>query len=336
MVSRTSLVTGAGGFIGSHLTERLLTLGGKVRALVSYRGDGSAGWLDSEEINGHPNLEVVRGDIRDPHQMMALVEGVDAVFNLAALIGIPYSFEAPMSYVSTNVVGTQNLLEAAKHHNVRAFIQTSTSEVYGTAQFVPMPETHPINPQSPYAASKVASDALATSYFHSFDMPVAVLRPFNTFGPRQSARAVIPTILTQLLDSESEGVRLGNLNARRDFTYVADTVSGFVKSSDEIEKCAGRTLNLGAGWDIQVEELAELCARVLGKSLTIVGDERRLRPNTSEVESLMSDNSLARETIGWHPVDSSPEIFDEHIERTADWIRVKQAEGKYVINGYRR
>lgn len=330
------LVTGAGGFIGSHLTESLLNLGKKVRALVSYRSNGYAGWLDEAGLSQNENLEVFRGDIRDSHQAESLLDGITGVFHLAALIGIPYSFDAPYSYLSTNVLGTHNLLEAARRQDVSFFIHTSTSEVYGTASFIPMSELHPINPQSPYAASKVAADALVNSYHHSFDLPVAIIRPFNTFGPRQSTRAVIPTILTQLLESETGKIELGNLSARRDFTFVSDTVRGFILGAQEINKAAGLTINLGAGWDISVGELAELCAAVTKRSLTIEGADLRLRPNTSEVERLLSDNARAKEVIGWAPIRSQEGAFPQALEETADWIAANLARGSTSFRGYHK
>jgi len=331
----TCLVTGAGGFIGSHLTEKLLSDGKNVKALVHYRGDGSSGWLGRDSIND-PKLQIVGGDVRDPQQVDALMADVDVVFHLAALIGIPYSFEAPNSYVDTNVLGTLNLLEACKKRGVKAFVQTSTSEVYGTARFVPMPESHPLNPQSPYAASKVAADALATSYFHSYALPVTVVRPFNTFGPRQSARAVIPTILTQLLNPAIEVLELGNISARRDFTFISDTVNGFVMAADQIEISSGKTLNLGAGWDIGIQELAERCMRVTGRNLPLAPTDERLRPNTSEVEVLCSDNTLAVELLGWKPESSTPEHFDSALAKTSAWLSRELLEGNFVHNGFQK
>lgn len=317
--THTVLVTGAGGFIGSHLTERLLSDGYHVRALVHYRGDGRAGWLQRYSTNPHPRLEIIFGDVRDSWQMNDIVENVDTVFHLAALIGIPYSFEAPRSYVDTNVLGTQNLLEAALKAEVRAFVQTSTSEVYGSAEFTPMSEMHRLNPQSPYAASKVASDALATSYFHSFDQPIAILRPFNTFGPRQSTRAVIPTIVRQMLLANGQKVELGNLEARRDFTFVEDTVEGFIQCAEKINFSRGKVINLGSGWDSTISEIAATCASVLGYKGEVCVSKARIRPNTSEVERLLSDNSLAKELLGWVPEKSSPESFMTSLVSTIEW-----------------
>lgn len=335
MTYQTCLVTGAGGFIGSHLTERLLSMGKQVRALANYRGDGTTGWLGREAIQ-NSNLEIVRGDVRDSHQVRELVDGVEVVFHLAALIGIPHSFDAPASYTSTNLWGTQNLLEASRSQGVKAFIQTSTSEVYGTAQYVPMSESHPINPQSPYAASKVASDAMAMAYFYSFDLPLTIVRPFNTFGPRQSARAVIPSILAQLLDPAANSLRLGNLDSRRDFTFVADTVEGFALAAEHIDKAAGETLNLGAGWDLSIRELVERCERVTSRSLKVEPEIKRLRPNSSEVEALLSDNSRARQLLGWTPSNSSPESFDLTLTKTSSWINSQIAKGELFNPDYQK
>ena len=314
------LVTGAGGFIGSHLTEKLVSEGYRVRALVNYRGDGSLGWLSESEVLGAKNLEIVRGDVRDSGQMLELVDSMDWVFHLAALIGIPYSFSAPNSYVLTNVLGTQNLLEAARQKNVSAFIQTSTSEVYGSATKTPMDESHRLHPQSPYAASKVGADALALSYFHSFNVPVGVLRPFNTFGPRQSARAVIPTIIAQLIDEGAEQVRLGNSNTRRDFTFVEDTVAGFIAFARRIEQAKGQAINLGSGWSISIKELFDQLAKLTGSKALIQADPDRLRPHSSEVDELLSNNQLAQQLLDWRPARSEPIAFAVALQETIDWF----------------
>lgn len=317
-VNTEILVTGAGGFIGSHLVERLLSENHRVRALAHYRGDGGIGWLDKLAEDYPETLSVVKGDIRDFGQMLSLVEGVEVVFHLAALIGIPYSFHAPQSYIEVNVLGTQNLLEASKRSGVRAFVQTSTSEVYGTAETVPMAEGHRLNPQSPYAASKVAADAICLSYFHSFGFPVATLRPFNTFGPRQSSRAVIPTIIRQIIENDGV-VELGNLESRRDFTFVTDTVSGFLKTAAEIESTKGKVLNLGTGWDISIGELVDVCSNALDVPVRVISSPDRLRPHSSEVERLLSDNSLARDLIGWKPEASMQQDFAGRVLETAMW-----------------
>ena len=318
-----ALVTGAGGFIGSHLVERLISEGTRVRALVSYRGDGRVGWLAELQAalpkEAESTLEVIRGDVRDFGQMQDLMEGVSDVYNLAALIGIPYSFEAPNSYLQTNLLGTQNLLEAARRTGVRSFVQTSTSEVYGTAVSVPMSENHRIHPQSPYAASKVAADALALSYFHSYGMPVTILRPFNTYGPRQSPRAVIPTIIRQLLGNNGGEIQLGNLEARRDFTFVSDTVEGFIRTSKLINLSQGLVLNLGSGWDISVIELLQKCSQILERDFLVSQSSDRHRPGSSEVERLLSNNELARATLGWTPINSTKDVLDSKLKETIEW-----------------
>lgn len=322
---RIAVVTGAGGFIGSHLVEKLIAEGFRVRAMVHYRGDGGTGWLSKASIDD-PKLEVIPGDIRDHAQVVKLLTGVDSVFNLAALIGIPYSFEAPASYVQTNVFGTLNLLEAARHVGVKAFVQTSTSEVYGTAQEVPMSEAHRLNPQSPYAASKVASDAIALSYFHSYSLPVSILRPFNTFGPRQSTRAVIPTIIRQLIQGTSGKIYLGALETRRDFTFISDTIQGFFNCYTHIESAQGKAINLGAGWDVSIGEVVDLCGKLIGTPYTVVEEPARIRPNSSEVERLWSDNRLAQKVLGWTPISSSKEKFVDGLQETISWWRLRLKE----------
>lgn len=323
--NEVALVTGAGGFIGSHLTERLISDGVSVRALVSYRGNGNIGWLSelrsslSEESKAF--LEIIRGDVRDFGQMLDLMDGVSDVYNLAALIGIPYSFQAPSSYLQTNVLGSHNLLEAARRKGVRSFVQTSTSEVYGTAVSVPMSEAHRVHPQSPYAASKVAADALALSYFHSYGLPVTILRPFNTYGPRQSTRAVMPTIIRQLLGNKKGELQLGNLEARRDFTFVSDTVDGFIRTSSQINASQGLALNLGSGWDMSVRELVGECSRILGLEVALSQSLDRNRPGSSEVERLLSDNNLAKDVIGWNPTNSTKEVFESKLRLTIEWWR---------------
>jgi NAD dependent epimerase/dehydratase len=308
---RRVLVTGAGGFIGSHLTERLVELGADVRALVEYNSVGSWGWLDESPVRG--DVEAVLGDVRDPDAPRRLAAGVEVVFHLAALIAIPHSYEAPHSYVETNVLGTLNVLRGAHDAGARMVVHTSTSEVYGTAQSVPIPETHPLQAQSPYAASKIGADKLAESFHLTFGLPVATLRPFNTYGPRQSARAVIPTILTQLLAGDA--VVLGNLAPTRDFTFVSDTVEAFVRIAD-CPAAVGRVVNSGSGREISIGELAERVEAVLGRSAPVQRDAERIRPPASEVERLCADAGLARELLGWEPQVS----LDEGLAATAEWI----------------
>lgn len=306
------LVTGAGGFIGSHVTERLVAEGARVRALVHYRGDGSWGWLDQSAIKDE--LEVIAGDVTDAELVRRATAGCEVVFHLAALISIPYSYIAPRAYVHTNVEGTLNVLEAARTEGVSRLVHTSTSEVYGTPETVPITESHPLRGQSPYSASKIGADKLAESYFCTWQVPVTILRPFNTYGPRQSARAVLPTIITQLL-SGVEMLRLGALSPRRDLTFVADTVDGYVRAAT-VPAAAGRTIQLGTGRDVSVEELARLAMQVVGRTVPIESEESRVRPANSEVERLLSSPALAAEVLGWRPTVS----LEEGLSRTAEWI----------------
>jgi len=319
------LVTGAGGFIGSHLAERLLADGAEVRALVHYNALGSAGWLDAS--SAREDLEVMSGDVMDSDFMRGALRGCERVYHLAALIGIPYSYQAPRSYVRTNVEGTLNVLQAARDLGIARVVHTSTSEVYGSALSVPIDETHPLQGQSPYSASKIGADKMAEAYHRSFATPVVTVRPFNTFGPRQSARAVIPTIISQGLAGEV--VRLGNTNPTRDFTYVADTVDGFVKAG-AAEGVEGRTINLGTGREISIGDLVGLVGAALGKELTIEGEADRARPTDSEVDRLLSDNGLAGELLGWTPATS----LEQGIAQTVDWVRDNAARfrtGTYAV-----
>ena len=308
-------VTGAGGFIASHLVERLLGDGASVKALVRYNSLGSWGWLqEHQETESQEDLEVLSGDIRDQKFVVDAVEGCDVIFHLAALIAIPYSYQAPGSYVDTNVSGTLNVLVAAQAEGIRV-VHTSTSEVYGTPHSVPITEAHPLQGQSPYSATKIAADKLAESFYCSFDLPVTVLRPFNTYGPRQSARAVLPTILTQLIAGKKE-IHLGALWPRRDLTFVDDTVDGFTKAAIS-DKAIGRTVHLGTGRDISIGDLVKLAISTLGVDAEIVSDGERLRPEKSEVGELLSDPSLAAEILDWQPRVS----LEEGIAATAEWLR---------------
>jgi NAD dependent epimerase/dehydratase len=308
---RRALVTGAGGFIGSHLCERLVELGAEVRALVEYNSLGSWGWLDESPVRGE--LGVVLGDVRDRDSTNAAAAGRDVIFHLAALIAIPWSYEAPAAYVETNVVGTLNVLRAAQEAGAGLIVHTSTSEVYGTARYAPIDEAHPLQGQSPYAASKIGADKLAEAFHLSFGLPVVTLRPFNTYGPRQSARAVIPTIVTQLLGGES--VALGNLTPTRDFTYVTDTVEAFVQAVDA-EEALGRVLNVGSGREISIGDLAERIEATIDKRAPIDLDPARVRPSGSEVERLCANADEARRVLGWEPKVT----LDEGLAATADWI----------------
>ncbi|MGA5128646.1 SDR family NAD(P)-dependent oxidoreductase [Streptomyces olivoreticuli] len=311
---RTVLVTGAEGFIGSTLVDLLVERGAHVRVLVHYKPYAERGHLARYLGPGSP-VETLAGDVRDAGRVMDAVAGCDTVFHLAALIGIPYSYASPEAYVQTNVAGTENVAAACRRHGVRRMVHTSTSEVYGTALTVPIREDHPLQPQSPYSASKIGADMLALSYAHSFELPVTVVRPFNTYGPRQSARAVIPTILAQL-HSGAEEIRLGSTTPTRDFTYVTDTAEGFLALA-ECDRAIGHAVNLGTGREIAIGDLAESLIRASGRSARVVVDEARLRPAGSEVERLLSDNSRARSWAGWQPVVE----LEEGLARTSDWVR---------------
>lgn len=308
------LVTGSAGFIGSHLVERLVALGHSVRAMIHYNFQNSWGWLETLSENVLDAVEIFPADIADGFAVRRAVEGVDSVFHLAALIAIPYSYVAPASFVSTNVSGTLNVLEACRAEGVSRLVHTSTSETYGTAQYAPIDEKHPLVGQSPYSASKIGADMLAESYFRSFDLPVATIRPFNTFGPRQSARAVIPTIITQAL-SGAKSISLGALSPVRDFNFVADTVEGFlaVHGSDA---AVGEVVNIGSGRGATIGETAEMILDICGVKAEIVCDEPRIRPEKSEVRKLLCDNTRARALVGWEPRHT----LREGLEKTVEWF----------------
>jgi NAD dependent epimerase/dehydratase len=311
------LVTGADGFIGSHLSERLVREGASVRAFCLYNSRGSAGWLDDVPAATRSGLDIRFGDIRDARFVESATAGAEIVFHLAALIAIPYSYAAPESFIDTNIRGTLNVLEAARASGVRRLIQTSTSEVYGTPVDLPIRETHPLQAQSPYAASKVAADQLAMAFHRSFELPVIVLRPFNTYGPRQSDRAVLPTMIRQLLAGRRE-VRLGRLDPRRDLTYVEDTVDGFIRAATA-SRVDGLTIQLGTGRTTSIGELFDICCRLVGAAARPVTDTTRLRPDASEVLVLQSDPSLARQTLGWEAATT----LEDGIAKTIDWLRTQ-------------
>ena len=322
------LVTGAGGFIGSHVVEALLQAGHEVRALVHYNSRGSWGHLDGSSAAAGGKMDVRLGDVTDASMVRALVEGCDVVLHLAALIGIPYSYHAPASYVATNVSGTLNILEACRASRVHRVVVTSTSEVYGTALYAPIDEKHPLQAQSPYSASKIAADKLAESYFCSFDLPVITLRPFNTFGPRQSARAVIPTVLTQALNGASE-IRLGNLEPKRDLTFVEDTARAFLLAA-EAPGIEGEVIHFGQGHAISVGELAHRCLDAVGSKAQIISVPERQRPEKSEVGLLLCDAAKARRVLNWTPQVS----LEEGLRRTADYLRQNLGQyrhGQYVV-----
>ena len=314
----TVLVTGADGFIGSHLTEALARQGYKVRAFVYYNSFNSWGWLDKcdEDVKG--KFEVFLGDIRDPHGVKEAMKGCDAVLHLAALIAIPFSYHSPDTYIETNIKGTLNILQAARELGVKRVIHTSTSEVYGTAKFVPITENHPLQGQSPYSASKIGADQLAFSFYSSFNLPVITLRPFNTYGPRQSARAVIPTIITQIANGARK-IKLGSITPSRDFSYVKDTVAGFMAAL-QTEGGLGEVINLGSNFEISVNETAQLIGDIMGTSVEIVSDEIRLRPKNSEVERLWADITKAKEFLDWKPNYGGQEGFQRGIAETIEWF----------------
>jgi NAD dependent epimerase/dehydratase len=319
LAGKTCLVTGGGGFIGSHLVEMLVREGARTRALVHYNALGRRGWLDQSPEAA--DAEVYAGDVADRDSLRSAMRGVDVVLHLAALIAIPYSYHAPESYVRTNVLGTLNVLRAAQEAGASRVVHTSTSEVYGSAQRVPMDESHPLQGQSPYSASKIGADKMAEAMHLSFDTPVVIVRPFNTYGPRQSTRAVLPTIITQCLSGRP--VRLGSLHPTRDLTFVTDTARGFVMAATA-PGVEGRTVNLGTGREVSVGELAEAVARAAGVELRLEHDPERVRPSGSEVDRLLSDNTLAARLFGWTPEHS----LEAGLEATVAWFREN-------LDGYR-
>jgi dTDP-glucose 4,6-dehydratase len=326
------LVTGADGFIGSHLVEGLVQRGYNVKAFVLYNSFNSWGWLDRSPQAVRESVEVFAGDIRDPHGVHKAMEGCDAVLHLAALIAIPYSYHSPDTYIDTNVKGTLNVVQAARKLGVGKVIHTSTSEVYGTARTVPISEDHPLTPQSPYSASKIAADQVALSFWHSFSTPVTIVRPFNTFGPRQSARAVIPTIITQIASGERK-IHLGALTPTRDFSYVLDSVSGFIAAL-ESDQGIGEVTNLGSGFEISVGDTAALIAELMHAEVELTQDEERLRPEGSEVYRLLADNSKARRNWMWTPEYAGREGFRRGLTETIEWFRDAENLHGYKGNRY--
>jgi NAD dependent epimerase/dehydratase len=306
------LITGAAGFIGSHLIEECISRNLNVVAFVHYNSMNNWGWLEDSSIRNE--IEVIPGDIRDFDSVNKAMKGCDTVFHLAALIGIPYSYLSPLAYIRTNIDGTYNILEASKNNGVVNVIVTSTSETYGSAQYIPIDEKHPMVGQSPYSATKIAADQLAISYFRSFGLPVKIVRPFNTYGPRQSARAIIPTVICQILNGALE-LRLGNLSPTRDLNYVKDTVKGFIATA-KTEKFNGEVVNIGSGIEISVKHLVELISEIIGKEVRIIPDEFRLRPGNSEVERLLCDNSKINSITGWQPNYN----LRSGLKETIDWF----------------
>ena len=325
--NKTVLVTGADGFIGSHLTDLLLSEGYKVRALAQYNSFNYLGWLEG---NRHPGLEVVSGDVRDPNFCREICTGVGTAFHLAALIAIPFSYVAPDSYVDTNIKGTLNMCQAARDRGLDRFIVTSTSEVYGTAKYVPIDEAHPRQPQSPYSASKIGADAIALSFRNAFDLPVVVARPFNTYGPRQSARAIIPTIITQIANGATS-IKVGDLSPTRDFNFVTDTCRGFLALANA-EGIEGREINIATGTEISMRDTLELIASLMGKDVDYVVDPQRLRPGKSEVFRLCGDNRLITELTDWRPRIG----IEEGLRLTIEWMTRPENLSRYKSEVYNR
>lgn len=310
------LITGSEGFIGSHLTEKLVEMGADVTALVQYNSFNNWGWLDTLDKRVLNEIDVYTGDVREYDSISKAVAGKDVVFHLAALIAIPYSYQSPAAYVRTNVEGTLNVMEACRVHGVQKVVHTSTSEVYGTAQYVPIDEKHPLQGQSPYSASKIGADKIAESYYRSFNLPVSTIRPFNTYGPRQSARAVIPTIISQVL-SGAETVKLGAVSPKRDMTFVKDTADGFICMAQS-DASIGDTINVGSNYEISIGDLAALIIKLIGREVAIECQECRLRPEKSEVNRLWCDNRKAAEIIGWAPSYS----LEQGLLETIEWIKL--------------
>ncbi len=325
------LVTGADGFIGSHLTETLVRSGHDVRAFCLYNSFGTWGWLENSPPEIKKNLDVYLGDVRDPFGVRKSLEGCDAVLHLASLIAIPFSYHQPATYVETNIGGTLNVLQAARELGLSKVVHTSTSEVYGTAQFVPITEDHPHVGQSPYSASKIGADQMAESFYRSFGVPVTIIRPFNTYGPRQSARAVIPSIITQLANGKSE-LSLGALTPTRDFNFVEDTVAGFLAAL-KTDGIAGQTINLASRFEITIGDTAKAISRIMGRDIRIAQDDERMRPAKSEVERLFGENAKAKKLLGWEPKYGGLEGFERVLKKTIDWFR--DAENLKMYNADR-
>lgn len=321
------LITGADGFIGSHLSEKLVELGCRVRCLVMYNSLNSWGWLDSVDPSLQAEMEIFPGDIRDASRVADAVKGCECVFHLAALVAIPYSYRSPHSYIETNINGTLNILNAVRSAAVQKLIHTSTSEVYGTARYVPIDEKHPLQGQSPYSASKIGADQLALSFYRSFDTPVAIIRPFNAYGPRQSARAVIPAIITQLLHDQNH-VELGSLHPTRNFNYVEDTVNGFIAMA-KADAAVGEVINIGSNYELSIKELVRTIADLMNVKIQVKSDRERIRPGKSEVDRLAADNTKARRVLGWQPVYDGYEGLRQGLARTIEWLAVPSNLSRY-------
>ncbi len=326
------VVTGADGFIGSHLTEHLVRAGADVTAFVLYNSFGHWGWLDDSPAEIRDSLRVVAGDIRDPHGVRAALAGADVVMHLAALIAIPYSYHSPDTYIETNIRGTLNVVQAARDLGIERVVHTSTSEVYGTARFVPITEEHPLQGQSPYSASKIGADQIAASFHASFDTPVATIRPFNTYGPRQSARAVIPTVIGQIA-SGSKTIQLGALTPTRDFNFVEDTVRGFVAVA-EADAAVGDVINIGSGFEVSIGDMVKLVGEVMGVDVHVELDPARVRPSGSEVERLLACNAKAKEVTGWTPAFGGVEGFKRGLSQTSEWFSEPTNLARYKTGSY--
>jgi len=332
LTNKRILVTGADGFIGSHLTEELVRRGHSVRAFVLYNSFNSWGWLDRAEPEIKKSLDVFAGDIRDPHGVKTAMKGCDVVLHLAALIAIPYSYHSPDTYVDTNVKGTLNIVQAARELGVQKVVHTSTSEVYGTANFVPITEEHPLQGQSPYSASKIGADQIAMSFYCSFNTPVSIIRPFNTYGPRQSARAVIPTVITQIANGQRK-IRLGSLHPTRDFNYVMDTVRGFIAVT-ESDRSLGEVINIGSNFEISIGNTVRMIAEVMDAKIEIEIEQVRLRPEKSEVERLWADNSKAASLLGWTPNYAGQDGLRKGLTETVAWFLKHENRLNYKANSY--
>lgn len=331
-MSKSVLVTGADGFIGSHLVETLVKHGFNVKAFVMYNSFNSYGWIDTLDKSIVNQLEIIPGDIRDPFGVNKAIKGCEAIFHLAALIAIPYSYHSPATYIDTNVKGTLNVLQGAIDHNVQKVIHTSTSEVYGTAKFVPITEEHPLQGQSPYSASKIGADQLAYSYYASFDLPVIIARPFNTYGPRQSARAVIPTIITQIASGKKE-IKLGSKSPTRDFSYVQDTADAFLATL-QADSAYGEVINFGSNFEISIEDTVNLIAEIMQEEVIITSDSERIRPQKSEVERLFADNSKGIKLLNWEPKFSGVNGFKKGLTKTINWFNDKDNLSLYKTDEY--
>lgn len=332
MTNQKIFITGADGFIGSHLTEKLIKLGYRVKALAQYNSFDTYGWLDDLPHELTDKFEKVLGDIRDKSQINDLISDCNVVFHLASLIGIPYSYKAPYSYVETNINGTLNVLQACLNHNIEKLIHTSTSEVYGTAELVPINEKHPLKGQSPYSASKIAADQIAYSYYSSFGLPLTICRPFNTYGPRQSMRAIIPTIMVQLIQNEKE-LSLGSLSPTRDLNFIDDTVAGFIAFLN-CEKNIGKTINIGNNFEISMKDVVENIIKISGKEVKVIEDKSRLRPKNSEVKRLWADNTKAKEILNWSPKFAGLEGLKKGLKKTYNWFSENQNIKKYKNRGF--